>query len=214
MRIAALLLVLISAAGAEDLVSLNDGAFIRGQVTAFSNGNFYVWVDSVPAIIGISDVDSVVFDTRKTDDRDLRPAFSVSPPAPQPKPQVTQGPSVKVGSVPEVRASLSEFRAKKMDLIGKVIKLEFFYRSEIESIGTGKYRARLSDGSDSIEIRFDQTAYDYLNNVKTGSYRWSNDGLAKRGYYIYGLAELDNSHYEGVEFKPLGRTKKGSDYCW
>ena len=65
-----------------------------------------------------------------------------------------------------------------------------------------------------VGIRFGQDAFPYMESMKTADYRWKNQGLAKRGYYLFGKVEVHSDAVGGVRFRPIGRTKKGNSYVW
>jgi hypothetical protein len=114
----------------------------------------------------------------------------------------------------EIRLSITEFNARKADLVGRIVKLPLLHRSNIQSIGAGEYEATVGDENSTMDIRFDQDAFPYIESIKTSDYRYKNQGLAKRGYYLFGIVEVHRDSLGGVRFRPIGRTKKGDSFVW
>jgi hypothetical protein len=201
----------LTAAG--DTIVLSDGSVSRGTVTSFSNGVFTVEGRYGHKDLDVSSVNEIAFDDSvegATDSVESETKTSaVAPRQPNnPTPGISRTPPK------ELKLSITEFNAKKADLVGSIAKIEFLYRGDIDSLEKGRYRVYLDDDSATMWIEFGRDGCDDINCIKTAACRWSNDALAKRSYYLYGKIVASGDRYGDVEFSPLGKSKKGSTYSW
>jgi hypothetical protein len=189
---------------AQDVITLNDGEEIR--------------VEQDERTFSVGEVASIAFGG---DGFATMPSKKTLAPPPPAKVKISTTSTAMRGSTAatydlggEIRLSITEFNARKADMVGKIVKLPLLYRGNIQSIGEGEYEATVGDENSSMDIRFGQDAFPYVESIKTLDYRGKNQGLAKRGYYLFGKVEVHRDSFGGVRFRPIGRTKKGDSYVW
>lgn len=201
---------------AQDVITLTDGDELHGLVLSYSEGQFVIRIGQEQRAFPSGDVESIAFGAdvvaKSPSPKAVTPALAV-------KPRTTPAPmlgstAATHDSGDEIRMTITEFNARKADMVGRIVKLSFLYRGDIQSVGEGEYETSLWDDDSTTLVRFGQEAFPYVESIKTLDYRWRNRGLAKRGYYLFGKAAVHSDAFGGVRFKPIGRTKKGDAYVW
>lgn len=109
----------------------------------------------------------------------------------------------------------AEIIEKKYDFEGKVVKLEFNKRSNIEQIAKGLYSVNLYLGYKNIVVNFPEEAYSWFDLFPGSG--------TKHIYCIVGIADIKVIHTgavnKGVLLKAIGRHRKvgmnsNVEYSW
>ena len=229
-------------ASAQDVIILASGQNLKGHVLRYDATRFTIMVGTEVKEIPADDVHSVFFDidveeTSPPTSEIVAPATSAPPvvaavltSAP---PVATTAPAVATSAAPagpyglvEKNLSVNEYMLHGPSLTGKVVKLEFFYRTPIQAGKTEPYMATIADKQARIEIEFGKEPYAWFKQLPDHIVYTDITWQKARAYYLYGVvgegktkAFVNGLPAEAQAFHPIGRkTKKGMrgalEYGW